>query len=310
MLSVSIIIPTKNRYDALMAALDSIARQTVLPRQIIVVDQTPANWSEVPVSTCSLARDIRFDYIHDPRVSGSATARNLAIDKADGDVLLFLDDDVTLHPDFIEQLLTSYDQHPEATGISGMPDNYVRPGKFFYHWTRFFTRGPFWNDRFPVYWNFNTLSHLVRVSQMSGGMMSLKRSCLNGTRFDPNLRGVCDGEDVDFCVRLKGTYFIDPHCRLTHHSNPTGRETDHWTRRHARAYTYLYFRNWGSHKRAYAWLWLGWLLAAILGCASHISLHPLRAFFQGRREGKAAARPRGNISSQFPSQPRVAPRNP
>ena len=41
MLSLTVIIPTKNRYDALSEALKSIARQTVKPQEIIVVDQTP-----------------------------------------------------------------------------------------------------------------------------------------------------------------------------------------------------------------------------------------------------------------------------
>ena len=184
-----------------------------------------------------------------------------------GGLLLFLDDDVTLHPDFLERLISAYGEHPEATGISGIADNYVPPGKFFYYWTKVFTRGPFWNDRFPVYWNAPHLSGPVRVSQMSGGMMSFKKFRINDTRFDSNLRGVSDGEDVDFWVRLKGTYFIDPRCKLTHHFNTAGREKDHWTRRHARAYTYLYLRNRQSHKLAYAWLWTGWLVAAAFGCA-------------------------------------------
>jgi GT2 family glycosyltransferase len=290
MLSVSIIIPTKNRYDALADALNSIACQTVPPRQIIVVDQTPRPFSKTPFPTRSLHPHVQLDYFHDPRISGSATARNLAIDKADGDVLLFLDDDVTLYPSFIQQLLSCYDEHPEATGISGIPDNYSSPQRFFYYWSKLFTRGPFWNDRFPIYRNLTNLAHPVRVSQMSGGMMSLKRFSLNGTRFDHNLRGVCDGEDVDLCVRLKGTYFIDPRCRLTHHSNPVGRETDHWTRRHARAYTYLYLRNWSSHKLAYAWLSFGWLLAAAIASLRRFSLNPFHSLFAGLREGRCAAR--------------------
>jgi GT2 family glycosyltransferase len=289
MLSVSIAIPTKNRYDALSDALNSIVCQTVPPRQIIIVDQTPASSSKPPFSVCPLPPHIQLDYLHDPCLSGLTAARNLAIDNAVADILLFLDDDVTLHPDFIERLLAAYDEHPEAIGISGIPDNYKASGKFFYFWAKVFTRGPFWNDRFPVYWNFDKSSAPVRVSQMSGGMMSLRRSALNGTRFDHNLHGVCDGEDVDFCVRLNGTYFIDPRCQLTHHSNPVGREADHWIRRHARAYTYLYLRNWSSHKLAYFWLYLGWLFAAALGCASRVSLRPLLAFFQGYREGKSAA---------------------
>ena len=231
---------------------------------------------------------IHLNYIWDPKVPGLTTARNIAMEIVTGDLLLFLDDDVTLHPDFIERLISVYKERPEATGISGIPDNYALPGKFFYYWTKIFTRGPFWNDRFPVYWNARHLLGQIRVSQMTGAMTSFKRSRLNGTRFDPNLRDVSDGEDVDFCVRLNGIYLVDPRCKLTHHSNAVGREKDHWTRRHARACAYLYLRNWQSHKLTYAWLRTGWLVAAALGCTSHRSIAPLRSLFAGYREGQSA----------------------
>ena len=39
--SLTVIISIKKRYDALSEALKSIARQTVKPQEIIVVDQTP-----------------------------------------------------------------------------------------------------------------------------------------------------------------------------------------------------------------------------------------------------------------------------
>lgn len=233
-----------------------------------------------------LPASVHLDYVWNPAITGSAEARNAAIKRAHGDFLLFLDDDVTLYPDFIERLLASYEENHGATGISGIPDNYASPGKFFYYWSKIFTRGPFWNDRFPVYWNASSVTRPVKVSQMSGGMMSFQRDSLDGVQFDSNLKGASDGEDVDFCVRLKGTYLIDPRCKLTHHFNPSGREKDHWTRRHARAYTYLYRRNWSSHKIAYAWLSAGWLLAALLGSASRRSLSPLRAMMTGRAEGQ------------------------
>jgi len=222
----------------------------------------------------------------DANISGLACARNIAIERAHGDILLFLDDDVTLYPAFIEGLLDSYREHPEATGISGMPDNYSRPSGFYAKWASIFMRGPFHDDRQPVYWRAHSLSRAVPVTRMTGAMMSFRRSAINGTRFDSNLRGVSDGEDVDFCVRLNGTYFIDPRCKLTHHFDTSGREKNHWTRRHARAYTYLYLHNWRKHKLAYAWLSLGWLVAALLGCASRKSLAPLWSMRAGRAEGR------------------------
>ncbi|MHB8527649.1 MAG: glycosyltransferase family 2 protein [Candidatus Acidiferrales bacterium] len=283
--SLTVIIPSKNRYDALAEALRSIALQTTLPSEIIIVDQTPGQNGPPARLLHILPTCVTLDYVWDPGISGGAAARNTAIDRAHGDIVLFLDDDVTLYPDFIERLLESYKENPGATGISGIPDNYVPPGKLFYRWTRIFTHGPFFDDRLPVYWNAAHLTKPVRVSRMTGAMMSFERYKIAGTRFDPNLVGVSDGEDVDFCVRLNGSYFVDPRCKLTHHFNKCGREEDHWVRRHARAYTYLYYRNWPQHQAAYEWLCVGWMVAALLGCLSRHSLRPLRSMLAGRTEG-------------------------
>ena len=289
--TISIIIPTKDRYDSLFRTLRSIADQTARPSEVIIVDQTPGTGGargEV-LKICPV--EIQVNYIWNPEIPGGAVARNVAMEKASGDLMLFLDDDVTLHPDFVERLLSSWTEHPEATGISGVPDNYSPPGAFYHRWSQIFMRGPFQDDRQPVYWRAAEIQTPIRVTRLSGGMTSFRLSAISGSQFDANLRGVSDGEDVDFCMHLgpDATLLIDPRCKLTHHFDPAGREKDHWVRRHARAYTYLYLRNWRSHKLAYAWLWCGWILAAILGCTSRRSINPLRLLASGYREGRGMA---------------------
>lgn len=286
--SVSIIIPTKNRYPALHKALKSIAGQTQLPEEVFVIDQSPSSGSWPQLLVEALPGTIDFNYICDPQISGGAEARNLAIDAARGDILLFLDDDVSLHPDFLEKLLMSWSERPNATGISGIADNYSRPTRFYFWWSAVFMRGPFRDDRQPVYWKASMLQEPVQVTRFTGCMMSFRKSAIKGVHFDSNLRGVSDGEDVDFCIRLKGKYFIDPRCKLTHHMDTSGRETTHWTQRHARAQTYLYYRNWTRHKIAFAWLRAGYMLAATLGCLSRRSLDPVRSMIAGRIQGKKA----------------------
>jgi glycosyltransferase involved in cell wall biosynthesis len=263
--SLSVIIATKNRPEALANALRSIEAQTVQPSEVIVIDQSPG----APYAS----------------ISGSAVARNAGIERARGDVLLFLDDDVTLHPDFVEKLLASYRENPTADGISGIPDNYSPPGKFYFYWQKIFMRGPFHDDRQPIYWSASKISRAVPVSRMSGGMMSIRRSAMKGTRFDSNLRGVSDGEDVDFCVRLNGSYFIEPRCKLTHHFDASGREECHWVRRHARSHTYLHLHVWPAHRISYGWLRAGWMVAAAMGCLSRRSLSPWRSMKEGIAEG-------------------------
>jgi glycosyltransferase involved in cell wall biosynthesis len=284
--SLTVVIPTKNRRASLIQAVKSLSVQTKPPQEVIIVDQTPNRDGTETELRKILPECVRLDYVWDPKISGPAMARNAGMRRTRGDVLLFLDDDLTLYPDFIERLLAAYEELPDATGISGMPDNYEVPGKFFYYWTKIFTRGPFWNDRYPIFWNAKRITRPVRVSQMTSAMMSVKTARLNGTLWDENVQKA-DAEDVDFCVRLKGVYYVDPRCKMTHHFDPEGRDMDHWTRRHARAYTYLCFKDWRESKLAYAWLNVGWLVAALLGCVSRGSLRPLRAMLAGRAEGRA-----------------------
>ena len=291
-LGLSIVIPTRNRYPALVEALKSIKAQTIQPQEVIVVDQTPRKDGQPESLLKILSPQVHLDYLWNPAISGLTQARNAAIERAHGDILLFLDDDVTLHRDFTEKLLASWSVHPEAVGISGVPDNYSRPPSFYYLWSKVFMLGPFHDDRQPVYWRAKNLIDLVQVTRFSGGMMSLRKSTLHGLRFDESLRGVADGEDVDFCVRLKGIFYMNPRCQLTHHFNSSQREKTHWTQRHARANTYLYQRNWSQHKIAYAWLRAGYFVAALLGCVSRRSIDPMCAMLAGCSEGKqAAARP-------------------
>ncbi|MHB8525022.1 MAG: glycosyltransferase family 2 protein [Candidatus Acidiferrales bacterium] len=300
--TISIIIPTKERCESLLRAVRSIANQTVVPSELIIVDQTPGSDEarEEVLKICPA--EIRLKYIWNPEIASLTIARNIAMEQTSGDIVLFLDDDVSLHPDFIERLLSCWAEHPEATGISGVPDNYSPPGAFYHRWSQIFMRGPFRDDRQPVYWHAAEIQTPIRVTRLSGGMTSFRRRAIVGKQFDANLRGGSDGEDVDFCMHLDpgAMLLIDPRCKLTHHFDPTGRAKDHWVRRHARAYTYLYFRNWRSHRLAYLWLWCGWALATTLGCASRRSVNPLRLLASGYREGRSIPMTQRAVGSHVP----------
>ena len=78
--TLSIVIPTKNRPDDLGEAVQSILSQTVLPTQLIIVDQSAteesrqrvkATWDAASLSTHGPAVDLI--YIHDTSITGAAT---------------------------------------------------------------------------------------------------------------------------------------------------------------------------------------------------------------------------------------------
>src|SRR5580700_11736118 len=105
--SVSVIIPTKDRVAELSLTLRTLFQQSSVFQQLIIVDQgttdesqkaTEREWQAAPVP---LRDSLRLDYIREPQISGLAVARNRAIELAQAEVWLFLDDDVELAPDFL-----------------------------------------------------------------------------------------------------------------------------------------------------------------------------------------------------------------
>jgi glucosyl-dolichyl phosphate glucuronosyltransferase len=302
--SVSVLIPTKNRPADLERVVKSLFEQSVLPRQVIIVDQSVADESRRAVigqfdrASSEIQDVVELSYILDPRIPGGGIARNRGMDLADGEIWLFLDDDVILEPDFLEQLLAVYVRYPQAAGVSGVVTNYERPPLGFRLWDWVFARGPFHDDRQPVYWRANRArgGDPVRVTRLGAGLMSFPAQAIRNLRFDENLRGVSDGEDVDFCARMgsDAILVITPCARLVHNRSNLGREQDHWLRRRARAEHYLYHRNWSwgiKNRLCFWWLNAGYALVATSVCLRRGSLEAWRSLLAGIREGTRAARP-------------------
>lgn len=291
--TLSVIIPTKNRVEDLQRTLDSIVTQTKQPDEIIVVDQGSS------FAECELpASPIRLIHIYAPHVSGAAVARNIAMDQAKGDIWVFLDDDVILEPQYIEELLHAYEYLPEATGVSGIFTNYTLPVLSRHLFERVFVRGAFHDDRQSIYWNANRLRNrgLQRVKQFTGAAMSFRASAVRALRFDTNLTGASIAEDIDLCARLPrgAVLVIAPKARLCHKRSAIGRTTAHWLDEHAQSSAYMRWRNWNRGLRddlCFFWLQIGYAVMAAIGSVKRGSLEPFRAWTRGRARGCQLALP-------------------
>jgi GT2 family glycosyltransferase len=301
--SLTVIIPTRNRPGDLRAAVNTLLMQTVLPCETIIVDQSPRDDSERAIAelfagASDRAREqVALKYIRDPEISGLATARNEALRHSHGDVVLFLDDDVELEADFVEALLRAYAENPEVAGVSGIVTNYLPKPLLGRLWNRIFVIGPFYDDRQAIYYRADRLRHSepLRVTRFTGALMSFRSSAMRDARFDANLRGASEGEDVDFCMHLGPTakLVIHPGARLVHKVSPAGRVSEQWIGAVARGNAYLYYRNWNSglkNRVCFFWLRVGYSLLALASSARRRSLTPWRtlrnALRQGRQLGK------------------------
>jgi hypothetical protein len=105
--SVSVLIPTLDRYPHLFNLLTQLRRQTTPPLEIVVIDQTegagrdvawPDRFADLPLRV--LWRD------H----AGQCSSRNAGLGVVRGDTVLFLDDDDEIQPDLIARHLAFLDR--------------------------------------------------------------------------------------------------------------------------------------------------------------------------------------------------------
>lgn len=105
-LPVSLLIPTRNRPHSLDHTLESYCNGEAIPAQVIIVDQSETadiaeNVREI-AATCQKRFAVEVSYIHMNEPS-SSIARNLAMDAADHDILIFSDDDVEVNRDTLKR---------------------------------------------------------------------------------------------------------------------------------------------------------------------------------------------------------------
>lgn len=115
---VTVIIPTYNREKDVVACIHSIEQSTYRSFEIIVVDnRSTDNTVDAVRKTESYGKD-NFTLICLEENLMAAGGRNAGILKAKGEFLLFVDSDNIVHPQMIEQLVTTMSEN-EQIGLLG-----------------------------------------------------------------------------------------------------------------------------------------------------------------------------------------------
>jgi Predicted glycosyltransferases len=114
-MKVSVVICTLNREEPLIHVLELLKDQSIHPLEVLVIDQS----SEHQSTTWNYLREnqgrIRLLTIPSP---STTAARNLARKEVQGDLVLFLDDDVLFYPTLIQNHLENY-QDPALGAVTG-----------------------------------------------------------------------------------------------------------------------------------------------------------------------------------------------
>ncbi len=111
---ISLIIPAYNEERYLGACLDAVARQTVMPGEVIVVDNNSTD------ATAAIAARYPFVTLQREPEQGIVYSRNRGFDVASGDILARTDADVVLPDDWVERVRDFYADPQHADwGLSG-----------------------------------------------------------------------------------------------------------------------------------------------------------------------------------------------
>lgn len=108
----SVIIATKNRPQELLKCLDSVLKAIRDCDEIIIVENGSNNLLHMKWKD----KRIRYFHLSNPN---RVEARNFGIRVAQGEIVAFIDDDSTVSPHWLQNLLDAYRQYPQVGSVGG-----------------------------------------------------------------------------------------------------------------------------------------------------------------------------------------------
>jgi len=120
-LNVSVIVPVYNGGEKFRRCLESLKRTLPPPLEIIVVADGDADGSS------ELAETLDVQMLRLPSRTGPAQARNVGARKAQGEILFFIDADVTVPHDLISRMAMAFEREPDIAAVFGSYDD--EPGE-------------------------------------------------------------------------------------------------------------------------------------------------------------------------------------
>lgn len=227
---VSAIIPTANRVEVLSNMLSSLALQSCLPAEIIIIDASDNKKTE----DLAILMQSRIPNIYYLKATdkGAAAQRNQGIEIANNPFIFFMDDDIIFEKDCVYILWKAMRDNENAGGVSAMITNQK------YHPPGFFTSfmyclmngkklntyagkciGPAWNllpeDK-------HDLPGIVPVEWLNTTCTLYRKEALPSIVFDSHFTGYSLMEDLALSLRVSKFWNIynARNARIFHNSQP------------------------------------------------------------------------------------------
>lgn len=206
---ISVIVPVYNQYPSLDVVLWHFSRQnTTKPFEIIIVDDGSSYHDKQVIEKYS---NLNICFLRTESNEGRAKARNLAIDNAKGEFLIFCDCDRIPTPDFIESHMRIIDSIEPVISIGYSTEVYEDIHNLKTNINGILRRRSVYYKVISNIYNESgrTDSQLCWLSTLSGNM-ALKKSTLFNMRFDNDFKD-WGFEHFELGYRLwkKGAVFIN-----------------------------------------------------------------------------------------------------
>jgi len=239
--SISVIVCTRDRPKDLAVLLQSVLQQDYFPLEVIVVDDSPRHSAEIVVSLYSSkfeSAGCSLKYVLG-RGDGLPAARNLAVKIANGDALLFLDDD-TLLPNKnvlriiaeflgknsnvlgVQPLIVSQNNSMTKSELANKLENIIyKVLMLSYHKDNTLAVRRSGASIFP-----SSLSKIIEAQRLSG-CCCYRGEIFRQFEFDTNLKRWGFMEDLDFSYRVYRKYprslYAIPYAKIVHKHSAEGR---------------------------------------------------------------------------------------
>jgi GT2 family glycosyltransferase len=202
---VSIIVPTYRREKLLCETIGYLLAQDYSNRELLIVDQSSNHEPETAQYLDSIAGQIRYFHLAQPNLPA---ARNFGIRQSQGELIVFLDDDMVIGTDLISRLVETFSA-PEVWGATGfvLSPGESDPGKY---------------GQYMRFVSDITEFKEGRIGDFIGCLMSFRRQLFDKIGYFDEWIGtqlMAAGEDFEFCQRavLRGYgLFLNPRITTLH----------------------------------------------------------------------------------------------
>jgi glycosyltransferase involved in cell wall biosynthesis len=222
-MTVTVILATRNRAALLERTVSQLQGQVrAAGARIVVVDN--GSTDDTPRVLDRLKTTLPLTALCEPS-PGKNRALNRALDVAEGDLLIFTDDDVDFAPDWIAQLLRAANAWPEH-GVFGGPIIPRYASEIPTHLRAYTTLKQYAFSEFELGGVERTVSEIMPF----GPNFAVRRAAMGAERFDPRIGPLLGdngpvplGDETEFLWRLSratGKFVYVPAAWVHHHVEP------------------------------------------------------------------------------------------